>query len=159
MTTLYLLGEQFRQAIADSIDEDGEILDLEPMRQLSMDFEKKALAVKKYCLELESQAEAMKSASERILKRRGSLLSKIELLNNYLISEMEKSGILRASDEEISISLRDCPPSVNIYAEDEIPIEFWREKIVRTPDKLAIKAAGGCPGASIETGKHSLLVK
>lgn len=55
--------------------------------------------------------------------------------------------------DTITVKVRKCPPSVEVLDEGDIPEAYWNEKVARSIDKTAIKAAINAgeyvPGAAL----------
>lgn len=107
--------------------------------------EEKARAVSAIILNLESEASMVKEASEKIAKRARSLQARADWLHDYLMVNMQRTGIteIKAIDGTFRAKLyigRDA--SVEITEPEIIPIDYRREIPARTePDKSLIKKA------------------
>lgn len=157
---LYEIAEIHNNALmsmADMEDLPEEVID-DTLQSLEGEFKDKALAVAAFFLNSDADIAAMKEAEKRIAERRKSLESKSASLKDYLLKNMQRTGITKIECPEFKISIRNNPDSVQIVDEFEIPKEFIT--IVETVkiDKVAIKKAGGCPGAEI-VKKQSLSIK
>ena len=89
--------------------------------------------------------------------------SKTDKLKDYLRFNMEESGINKISSELFTASLRKGIDVVSIVDMDMLPDEYVSVKTSIQPDKAAIKKAlkegVEIPGAKLEKGKSSLLLK
>jgi hypothetical protein len=107
--------------------------------------EEKARAVSAMILNLEAEASMVKEAGDRIAKRAKSLQARADWLHDYLLVNMQRTGIteIKALDGTFRAKLypqRDA--SVEIVEPDMIPADYLREIPVRfEPDKTLIKKA------------------
>lgn len=112
---------------------------------------------------LEGQEELCKAEEERIAARRRRFSNMRERLEGYAISTMENLGVRKLEGKTATLSLRLKPPSVVILNPAEIPERFMVEKITRSEDrnaiKAAIKAGEDVPGATLAIGGNSLVRK
>lgn len=109
---------------------------------------------------LESQVELCRAEEKRIAEHRRVFEALQERLENYAIRTMEDLGVKKLEGATSVLKLYGKPPSVLITDPAEIPARFIVEKIVRDPDKKAIKAAidagEDVPGATLSIGGNSL---
>lgn len=109
---------------------------------------------------LEAQAELCRAEEKRIAERRRMFEALQERLESYAIRTMEDLGVKKLEGATSVLRLHGKPPSVLITDPAEIPARFIVEKIVRDPDKKAIKAAidagEDVPGATLSLGGNSL---
>lgn len=107
--------------------------------------EEKARAVSAMILNLEIEAEVVKAAGDRIAKRAKSLQARADWLHDYLLVNMQRTGIteIKALDGTFRAKLypqRDA--SVEIVEPGMIPDDYMREIPARfEPDKSLIKKA------------------
>ena len=160
MSSLYEISHRFLTVLDMARDEDVEFSVIaDTLDGIEAEFKEKAIAVAGYFQGLDAQIEAMKDAERRIALRRKSAERHSEQLREYLKTKMEETGIQKIECPYFAISLAKCPTSVEITDESAIPERFINVKVVRAPDKTAIKAAGGCPGAVLVTDKKTLRVR
>lgn len=109
---------------------------------------------------LEGQIELCNAEEERIYSRRRAFQALVDRLENYAIRVMEDLGVKKLEGATSVLRLHAKPASVIIENPAEIPAKFIVEKIVRDPDKRAIKAAidagEDVPGATLAIGGNSL---
>jgi hypothetical protein len=134
------------QTIADTLEGiEGEI-------------DEKLANIGKFVLTLEHQAEGIKKAEGNMAARRKALENRAERLREYVLGNMQALGKNKLATNEIALSLAKLPPSVFIDDIALIPPEFFEPQ----PPKLlktAIKQAGGCPGARIESAGYRISIK
>jgi hypothetical protein len=157
--TLYEIADKYTQAfyaLADS-DLDNETID-DTLEGLEGELVEKGKAVTAFCLNLDAEIEAMKSAEKRISGRRKAMENKRDRLKEYLKQNMARCGIseIKANDGSFVARLyigRD--ESVVIDDESAIPMDYKREiPASYEPEKMlikkAIKEGFAVPGAHIE---------
>lgn len=76
-------------------------------------------------------------------ERIGVELSRAELrlkgIEEKIKHEMMTDGCIEQDVGDVCLKLRKRPARLEIYNNDAVPDEFMREKVVRSPDKVAIK--------------------
>jgi hypothetical protein len=130
------------QNIFNNIGEDGELTQemLDGLDGLQQDFEQKAIAVAAYIKNIEAEETAIAAAIKNMAERKQKLTNKLEGLTHYLQSNLQKLSISEIkSSPYFKIRLKQCPPSVDVFDEKQIPPEYWREKIVTSIDKIKLK--------------------
>jgi hypothetical protein len=151
---LYEIAATYREILdlADS-DEDVDLDSFIPaLDSIEADFSDKAGHVACYVRELELEATSVMEVAENAKTRAKRLLTRADTIRDYLLCQMQATGIKKIADPRISLALKKTPPSVFIPTPESIPADdrFWRvipEK--REPDKTAIKEAlkaGGLVG-------------
>jgi len=119
--------------------------------------EEKVRAVSAVILNLQAEADMVKGTADRIAKRAKALQSRADALHDYLLINMQRTGIteIKALDGTFKAKLyRERDASVVIDSENLIPADYMREIPARCePDKVLIKKAindgYGVPGAHI----------
>lgn len=144
LPSLYVVADEYLQAVAQLAD-----LDLPPevvaniLEGLSGDLEVKATNVAMFVRNLESMAEQIKAAEGEMAKRRKAIETRAEHVRDYLLSNMQRTGITKIECPYFKLAVRDNPPSVVIDDQSAIPAKFMRhpEPPPPAPDKTAIKDA------------------
>lgn len=155
--TLYTLANEYRQALDVLVDSDH---DLDVIRDtldgMLVPVEEKAGNVAAFVLNIEAEAEAVKTAEQRLKARREALEHKAKHLRDYIQTCMETCAIneITGPDSMFRIKVRMNPEKVELDDSlPALPAEYWREKTTREPDKPAIlaalKAGQEVPGARI----------
>lgn len=102
--------------------EDGE-LELEQMESalnvIQGEFNGKAENIVKMIKSLEYSVEAVKSETKRLGDQKKRLERSIESLKNYLLDNMNRTGVAKIKSDLFSISIRNNPESVDVYDETE----------------------------------------
>jgi hypothetical protein len=155
MTANYMAALDFLTDPENEIDQQTLI---DTMEAIDATIDDKLINVGKFVLSIENQAEGIKEAEKRMEARRKALENKAEWLREYMKASMENTGKTKLSAPDIALSLAKLPPIVFIDDIALIPPEFFEPQ----PPKLlktAIKQAGGCPGARIESAGYRLSIK
>jgi hypothetical protein len=142
--SLYQLSSHYIQALDFLTDPELAI----PMQAvndtlegLTGELEDKAVNVAKFIRNMETTANAIKTAEVEMAKRRKSLETRVQWLEDYLKSSMEATGITKIECPYFKLSIAKNPPSVELVNEALIPEVFKRVETVVHIDKTAIKAA------------------
>lgn len=147
---LYYLNEDIRRALAMT-DEDGVVTDEGYDLLLSLQHERTELieALLIDIKESQAQAEAIKAEERSLRDRRTGLELRVDrtkrLLQQYADGEKISTG-------RASLSWRKST-AVVIEDEDQVPSEYWSQKITYALDKQALKEAlsqDDVPGAVLE---------
>lgn len=168
MTTLpalYTIADQYLQDLAKLQD-----LDMDPqtvadtLESLQGDLEAKATNVAMFVRNMEALAEQIKQAEAQMAARRKAIESRAESVRDYLLHNMQRTGISKIESPWFKIALRNNPPSVVVDDPELIPARYMRqaEPPPPAPDKKEIKAAiefgENVPGARLVT-KQSVIIK
>jgi hypothetical protein len=161
MTALYILAAEYRDAaekLAD-LDVDEQTM-LDTLESISGDLEVKATNVAMFARNLEATAASIKEAEAGMAARRKAIEKRADGLRKYLLACMQSTGIKKIDSPHFCLSVRDNPPSVDVFDQEQIPAEFMRqpEPPPPAPDKTAIKDAiksgREVPGARLTQGKR-----
>jgi len=76
----------------------------------------------------------MKNMEQRFTR----VMKKITALKDYLKTNLEQCNIKEVKSPYFDIKIRTNPPSVIIEDESMIPLQYFREKLMRTLDKSTI---------------------
>ena len=151
-------------ALADlsSMDMDDEAVKT-TLECVQGDFNDKAIAIIKLAENFESDTSAIDAEIERLKARKQVIVNRQKSLREYLLHNMEASGITKIECPLFTASLRKGIESVEIENESLLPDEFISVEVVTKPDKKAIKQAiqsgQQVPGATIKRGATSLVIK
>lgn len=146
--TLYELVDEYRSASERMMDlEFDEATITDTLEGLSGDLTTKMNNIAQMTRNFDSAVDAIKEAEKKMKQRRDSISKRAEWLHFYLKSNMERAGIKKIESPFFTISIRDNPPSVDIFDHTILPDEYQRIETVKTPDKTMIKD-------SIKSGKE-----
>ena len=149
--TLYQLSGLYRQ-----------LLDLEPdqmaaaLQELTGDIKDKATNIGFVIGNYEALAESIEDAVKDMKSRAASCRARSDWLRNYLLTNMQATGISKIEGPLLKISLRKNPGKVIIDNEQEIPAQYMRQP-PPVLDKIAIgadlKEGLIIPGVHLEVGE------
>jgi hypothetical protein len=153
---LYKITQEF-ESVFNEVDENGEMSPemIEHLDALQDDFENKAVSVATYIKNLEAEEAAIAQAMDDMKTRKTRLSKQVSSLSDYLQHHMQRLSIKEIkSCPYFKIKVKQCPASVDVVNEDEIPAEFWREKVTTSIDKMRLKEVLSegiiVPGACIQ---------
>ncbi len=146
MANLYEISTQYlatAQQLAE-LDIDEQTL-ADTLESEAWPVEEKVRAVSAVILNLQAEADMVKGTADRIAKRAKALQSRADALHDYLLINMQRTGIteIKALDGTFKAKLyRERDASVVIDSENLIPADYMREIPARCePDKVLIKKA------------------
>ena len=146
MANLYEISTQYlatAQQLAE-LDIDEQTLS-DTLEAEAWPVEEKVRAVSAVILNLQAEADMVKGTADRIAKRAKALQSRADSLHDYLLINMQRTGIteIKALDGTFKAKLyRERDASVVIDSENLIPADYMREIPARCePDKVLIKKA------------------
>jgi len=126
------------------------------------DFKEALAALIRSALEDECLAKALKERLDQMRGRLNRLEARASSKRQVAVENMELADLRKLQEPDFTASVRLGPPSVNIVAEDELPIDYLLPQPPK-PDKRAILDAltGGTfvPGAVLSQPKISLSVR
>ena len=141
---LYQIADEYLNdlAVLESLEIDEQTF-ADTLESLTGDFDNKAVAVAMYSQNLAASAAAIKQAEAQMADRRKRIEAKAEAIKEYLLANMQRTGITKIDSPYFAISVRNNPESVIIDAEISIPPEYWVYPEIPAPtvDKKKIKAA------------------
>jgi hypothetical protein len=158
MVSLYDLTSQQRQLLEMDIEtaEDGQAM-ADLLNELADDIETKATRIGYVISQLGAEVGALKAEEERLHNRRKVRENKVERLKQYLLENMTKTGIRKAGDVNITVSIQKSAPSVYVRDISLLPRRYLVEQPPKV-DKKAIQHAlyGGetVPGVAWSQGEH-----
>lgn len=165
LPSLYTIADQYLQDVAKLQD-----LDLDPqtvadtLEGLSGDLEVKATNVAMFVRNLESLADQIKQAEDTMEKRRKAIEARAESIREYLLANMQRTGISKIDSPYLHIALRKGPPAVVIDDVSLIPYRYMRQPQTPppAPDKMeiaeALKFGEKVPGAHLES-RQTVIIK
>ena len=156
MTALYVLAQQYRadsEKLADMELDEQTLADT--LEGMGGELELKAENVVMFARNLEVTAAAIKDAEAQMAARRKAMESRAASLKRYVLENMQFAGIQKIECPLFKLSIRENPPSVEVFEPDLIPLEYMTqpEPPPPAPNKTAIKAAIAAgvdvPGAKV----------
>ena len=141
---VYEISQQMRE-LFDSVDpETGEISPdtIQQLHQL-MDASKQSITdLACFVIELQLESETIMEIVKTSADRARKLADRAERYREMILNTMELSSTSKISDPRISVRIQNNPPSVEVFAQDEIPDLYLRiipEK--KEPDRSKIREA------------------
>ncbi len=160
--TLYELTNDYTLALRQLSEADDLPVELvnDTLESLLGDFEEKAKNVAAFVLNTQAEAASMKQYEERMQKRRKRVERVAERLKEYLKLNMEKVGLKNIAGREVTLSLRNNPPSVVVEDEEALDVQFLIPKLTINKSALgnALKNGQFIEGARLEH-RTSLQIK
>jgi hypothetical protein len=168
MTTLYEISHEYTNvldAINTYFEENPELDDDtkktiidENLNLLKEGFEGKALALAGYVQNLKLEQSNVKELQERFAKRVKSLDRTITQLNEYLLMQMQQTGIPKLSNAWLSVSIRNNPCKVIIEDETLLSDDYKiTEQVIKINKSLIseqLKAGCFIPYAHLEQSQR-----
>jgi hypothetical protein len=138
---LYQLADQYLQILEKTDELGNEDSFSALLDSLESDIEEKATNVAMYIRNLETSAESIKQAESEMAARRKALESKSTRIKQYLLENMNRTGITKIECPYFAISVRDNPESLVVDIGAQIPDEYYKqppppEKVL---DKVLLK--------------------
>jgi hypothetical protein len=157
--SLYVIAAEHRQMVEALMATDNDTQTIaDTIEAESYPLEVKAQNVAYAIKNLEATAEAIKAAEQEMAKRRRAIENRAMHIKTYLQACMEVAGVTKIDCPHFRLSIKNNPPSVEVFEEKLIPVEFMRqpEPPPPAPDKKAIaealKAGKEIPGAMLAQG-------
>lgn len=160
-TALYILTDEYLQAsqrLGDLELDEQTIADT--LEGLAGALEIKATNVAMFIRNLEVSADAIKTAEVEMARRRKAIENRASHIRQYLFDNMVRAEITKIDSPHLSLTIKKNPPAVAIYAESQIPVEFFKQAPPPPPtlDKKAIadaiKAGNDVPGATLQSSSR-----
>lgn len=141
--TLYEIDSQIRQFIdrmMEAVDENGELLDIDPaeLEKLQAEREAKWENIACYYKNLQAEAVAIKAEETNLKARREAAEKKAERLKRLLSASMQEAGKDNISTARCAVSFRKST-QVIIPDEDKLDVHYMKAETTYKPDKTLIK--------------------
>lgn len=153
---LFKINAEYEQILNDLYDDEGNMNTqaLMKLEENELAMEKKAIAIASFIKNMDAERAAIDEAKKAMAEREKRFKKRIEELEDYLQTNMERRSITHISCPYFDIKLKKCPPSVDIQDEEELPDEYKRTKTEIVPDKIKMReemmAGVIIPGASLK---------
>jgi len=152
---LYEISDQIERVLAENVDrETGEINHetVEALNQLEIERDELALSIAAYIKGERAEAQAILDEAQKLSDRATVHRNRADRLVEYLAYHCEDGKVLE--NAQAKIHWRHTPYAAVIIDEKAVPEDFWKEKIVRTIDKVAVrdtilKDQTAIPGATV----------
>ena len=145
LPALYVIADEYLQDVAklQDLDLDEQTL-ADTLEGLTGELEVKATNVAMFVRNLESLAEQIKQAEQAMAARRKALENRADRIRQYLLDNMQRTGISKIESPYFKIAIAKNPPSVVVDDEDTLKFahpEFVKTVTTESLDKTAIKEA------------------
>jgi hypothetical protein len=158
---LFELTQQYRELelLADSDEIPPEVI-ADTLEGLKGEFEDKAVAVAKFVLGMEAEAEAIEEASKAMKLRADRIAKRAENVKMYLLLQMQIVQATRISTHELTISRKNNPKAVQYARESDVPEIYWVQpdpppkKIDKRKLKDALEMGAKIEGVYLESGER-----
>jgi hypothetical protein len=159
---LFEITEQYRalERIEDSDELPPEVI-ADTLEGLEGDFEQKTIAVAKFILSLEANAEAIGNAAKAMELRAARIAKRAESVRAYLLFQMQAINWSRKIEaDDIVIARRNNPVAVQVSDERNVPENFWVQpppppkRIDKKAVKEALESGTDVPGCYLESGER-----
>lgn len=165
LPALYQIADQYLQDVAklSDLDLDSQTV-ADTLEGLQGELEVKATNVAMFIKNLEGIASLKREAAKSLENQADALEYRAETVRNYLLTNMQRTGISKIDSQYLHIARRNTPPSVIVDDPAMIPERYMRQAPPPppVPDKKEIAAAlkfgEKVPGAHLET-KQTVIIK
>lgn len=137
--TLYELAAQYQrdlEYIQNSDIDENQAAELMGMMQGTI--QEKAKNIAAVIRNMETTVDAIAAAEKEMAARRKAIERKTEWMKNYLLQNMERTGISKIESPYFVIALLDNPESLIVESDADIPKEYWKQQ-EPTLDKAGLK--------------------
>lgn len=163
MTTLYNLTKELNELHTMVLD--GEATEdhlSDTMEMIEGEFQEKALNVAKFMRSLSPSVDAIDAEIKRLQDRKNAITNKSDWVKNYLLSNMEASGIKKIECDLFTIT-RVKPRDVVVVDDlDKLPDDYVSVKTSLAADKKALlkalKDGEEIEGAHIGQGESTIRI-
>ena len=145
LPALYTVADRYLQDLEKLSDLDlPEEVVRDTIEGLQGDMQEKCTNVAAFIRNTESLADQIKQAEQAMAARRKALESRADRIRQYLLENMQRTGITKIDSPWFKIALAKNPPSVVVDDEDTLKFaypEFVKVVTTESLDKAAIKEA------------------
>lgn len=145
LPALYTVADRYLQDLEKLSDLDlPEEVVRDTIEGLQGDMQEKCTNVAAFIRNTESLADQIKQAEQAMAARRKALESRADRIRQYLLENMQRTGITKIDSPWFKIALANNPPSVVVDDEDTLKFaypEFVKVVTTESLDKAAIKEA------------------
>lgn len=160
MSKLYELTGDMKEL--EKLDIDSETLS-DTLDGIVCEFNDKAVAILSFAENMNSDIDALSNEIKRLQARKKVFENRKARLREYLLYNMEKSGITKIECPQFTASLRKGVESVEIQDQNRLPDDYVSVEVVEKPDKAAIKrdlkAGKEIQGATLVRGATTIIIK
>jgi hypothetical protein len=159
--SLYQVAAEHRRMVEALMATDNDAVTIaDTIEAESYPLEVKAQNVAYAIRNLEATAAAIKDAEKQMADRRKAIENRAQHIRDYLQTCMEIAGVQKIECPHFALTIKNNPPSVDVFEPKLIPAEYMKqvEPPPPAPDKTAIKevikAGKDVPGAMLASAKR-----
>lgn len=160
MTKLYELTGNMKEL--ENLDLDSETMS-DTLEAIQGEFNDKAIAILSFTENMNSDIDALSNEIKRLQGRKSILENRKKRLREYLLYNMEKSGINKIECPYFTASLRKGVEVVEVVDVESIPDEYIEMQVTEKVDKTAIKrdlkAGIEIDGVSLKRNPTTITIK
>lgn len=138
---LYEIADQYLQVLdkIENAENDNSVNNL--LDSIGTDLKEKATNVAMYIRNLEANAASIKEAEKQMADRRKAMEAKADRIKEYLLENMQRTGITKIECPYFKIAVRDNPESLVVDIAAQIPDEYFNQPPPPEPvlDKVRLK--------------------
>jgi len=133
------------------------------LEAVSGEFNDKAVAILKFTENMNGDIDCLSNEIKRLQERKKVIENRKAKLRDYLLYNMEKSGVTKIEWPFFTASIRKGSESVEIESSELLPDEYVTVEVVEKADKNAIKrdlrAGKEINGAKLVRGANTIIIK
>mgnify|MGYP000105758890 CR=1 FL=1 len=146
----------------ENLDLDDESI-ADTLEAVSGEFNDKAVAILKFTENMNSDIESLSHEIKRLQERKKLFENRKARIREYLLYNLEKSGINKIECPFFTASIRKGSESVDIENIELLTDEYVTVEVLEKPDKNAIKrdlkAGKEISGAKLVRGANTIIIK
>lgn len=146
----------------ESLDLDDKSI-ADTLEAVSGEFNDKAVAILKFTENMNGDIDCLSNEIKRLQERKKVIENRKAKLREYLLYNMEKSGVTKIECPFFTASIRKGSESVEIENGELLPDEYVTVEVVEKADKNAIKrdlrAGKEINGAKLVCGVNTIIIK
>lgn len=151
MATLYELSGKYKQLLEYEEDMDPTLFH-DTLDSIKDALDDKAINYGHVINQLNGDVDQLKAEEERLNKRRKAIESKVAIMKQTLLEQMQSVGRTKINSIDMTISIRKNAPSVDVIDETKIPDNFFiiKKQLDKKLVKEALKNGEEIKGASLK---------
>lgn len=157
---LYQLNASYLEAVSvmEASDFDEETVK-DTLDGMEYELEEKLKSCAFYIKNSESDIQGLEDEIDRLTKTKRSLENRCDRIKGYMLSSMLDSGV-EVKDPVMPVKLANCPPSIDVTDEKEIPGNYFRIAAPALDKRKLLEDAkeGDIPGVKLVTDKKRLKI-
>ena len=146
----------------ENLDLDDESI-ADTLEAVKGEFSDKAVAILKFTENMNSDIDSLSHEIKRLQERKKVFENRKKRIREYLLYNMEKSGINKIECPYFTASIRKGSESVEVESSELLPDEYITVQVSEVPDKNAIKrdlkAGKEINGAKLVRGANTITIK